>query len=140
VAQAVFDATADTLKGQEYNIIRSGVKDMMLSKFNSGKKVERDRERERQRERERTERTERREEREREREILLKFVQMLGLEVETGDMVRFVNKAVDAFFDQDLLTATNTFLGNAKGSFGLWQGFLKSPLFIFIVALLSTNF
>ena len=37
----MFDATADTFKGQEYNIIRSGVKDMMLSKFNAGKKVER---------------------------------------------------------------------------------------------------
>jgi len=68
VAQAVFDATADTLKGQEYNIIRSGVKDMMLSKFNSGKKVERDRERERQREREDREDREERGERERERD------------------------------------------------------------------------
>ena len=60
--------------------------------------------------------------------LLFKFVQVLGLEVETGDIVRFVNKAVDAFFDQDLLTATKTFLGNSKGSFGLWQGFLKRPL------------
>jgi hypothetical protein len=44
---------------------------------------------------------------------------MLGLDMEGGDLVRFVNKAVDAFFDNDLLAAVRLFLTNAKGSFGL---------------------
>ena len=85
VAQKIFEEAAETLKGQEYNIIRSGVKDMLLAKFKDHSMRSK----------------------------------VLGLEVETGDLVRFVNKSVDAFFDQDLLTATKTFLSNAKGSFGL---------------------
>ena len=44
---------------------------------------------------------------------------VLGLDLEGGHLVRFVNKSVDAFFDQDLLAAVRLFLANAKGSFGL---------------------
>ena len=44
---------------------------------------------------------------------------ILGLDMEGGDLVRFVNKTVDGFFDNDLLASVRSFLGNAKGSFGL---------------------
>jgi len=53
--------------------------------------------------------------------ILTKFVgqPMLGMVLESGQLVSFVNKAVDAFFDHDLLAAVRLFLAGAKGSFGL---------------------
>ena len=44
---------------------------------------------------------------------------VLGLDMEGGQLVRFVQRAVNAFFDQDLLAAVRFFLANAKGSFGL---------------------
>ena len=44
---------------------------------------------------------------------------VLGFDLEGGNLVHFVNTAVDAFFDQDLLAAVRLFLANAKGSFGL---------------------
>ena len=38
---------------------------------------------------------------------------------EAGSHARFIRSVVDAFFDNDLLHTTRTFLENAKGSFGL---------------------
>ena len=38
---------------------------------------------------------------------------------EAGSPARFISSVVDAFFDNDLLHTTRTFLENAKGSFGL---------------------
>jgi hypothetical protein len=53
--------------------------------------------------------------------MLTKFVgqPMLGMVLESGQLVSFVNKDVDAFFDHDLLAAVRLFLAGAKGSFGL---------------------
>jgi hypothetical protein len=81
LAQDIFEEVADSLKGQSYDRIREGVKDLLLSKMSRNR--------------------------------------VLGMDMEGGDLVRFVNKAVDAFFDQDLLAAVRMFLANAKGSFGL---------------------
>lgn len=81
IAQEIFEEVAQALKGQEYDRIREGCKDALLSKLS------------RQR--------------------------VLGLDMEGGDLVRFVNKAVDAFFDNDLLASVRMFLSNARGSFGL---------------------
>eukprot|EP00667_Euglena_gracilis_P000989 EG_transcript_989 len=44
---------------------------------------------------------------------------VLGMDEETGTLAPFVQGAVDAFFDNDLLYSVKTFLANAKGSFGL---------------------
>ena len=45
---------------------------------------------------------------------------ILGLgDSESGQVVRFIEEAVAAFFDQDLMQAVRMFLMNAKGSFGL---------------------
>ena len=41
------------------------------------------------------------------------------MDIEQGDLGRFVRATVDAFFDNDLLHSMRTFLENAKGSFGL---------------------
>jgi hypothetical protein len=38
---------------------------------------------------------------------------------ESGGLLRFMEAVVNAFFDNDLLHTTRTFLNNAKGSFGL---------------------
>ena len=44
----------------------------------------------------------------------------LGLSLEDGSAPRFVESAVGAFLDQDLLQSVRLFLRNAKGSFGLF--------------------
>ena len=43
----------------------------------------------------------------------------VSMDIEQGDLGRFVRATVDAFFDNDLLHSMRTFLENAKGSFGL---------------------
>ncbi len=45
---------------------------------------------------------------------------VLGLAASSDAAAAFVTAAVDAFFDQDLLRATQMLLSNAKGSFGLF--------------------
>ena len=45
---------------------------------------------------------------------------VLGLALEDGSLGRFIDSAVGAFFDQDLLQSVRMFLANAKGSFGLF--------------------
>jgi hypothetical protein len=47
---------------------------------------------------------------------LIKFV---SLDIEAGDLNKFVRATVNAFFDNDLLHSMRIFLENAKGSFGL---------------------
>ena len=47
------------------------------------------------------------------------LVNFVSLDVEEGDLGQFVKATVNAFFDNDLLQTTRTFLENAKGSFGL---------------------
>ncbi|CAE7390981.1 unnamed protein product, partial [Symbiodinium pilosum] len=43
----------------------------------------------------------------------------LQIPLEESDVQKMVNSSVDAFFDNDLLFATQLFMRNAKGSFGL---------------------
>jgi hypothetical protein len=45
--------------------------------------------------------------------------EFVSADEEAGGLSRFIEAVVNAFFDNDLLHTTRTFLGNAKGSFGL---------------------
>lgn len=47
------------------------------------------------------------------------FANFVSLDIEEGDLGKFVQATVNAFFDNDLLHSTRIFLENAKGSFGL---------------------
>ena len=43
----------------------------------------------------------------------------VSFDIEDGDLSKFVNATVNAFFDNDLLHSARIFFENAKGSFGL---------------------
>ena len=43
----------------------------------------------------------------------------VSFDIEDGDLSKFVNATVNAFFDNDLLLSARIFFENAKGSFGL---------------------